>query len=101
MTAEVCGTQRDFLRFAAIRAMVEMPLVTAAALLARLRQPALRRAVVLVVLRIDGPHGPLAQPLLVRVGYQPRHARDDEQRVPEFVIEAEVGADGRDRAIHV
>jgi hypothetical protein len=35
--AYALGSQRDFVRFAAIYAMVEMPLVTVAALLARLR----------------------------------------------------------------
>ena len=35
------------------------------------------------------------------MGCQPRHARDDEQRVGDFRRQADVAADGRDRAIDV
>src|ERR1700730_12011507 len=70
-------------------------------LFAPLGQPALPRAVVVVVLRIDLPHRRLARALFVRVRDEPRQPGDEEDRVAQLVGEAEIGADGRDRAVDV
>ena len=54
-----------------------------------------------MVLRIDLTHGRLAQPLLVRVRDEARHARDDEERIAELVVEPEIAANRSNRAVHV
>src|SRR6185295_4199545 len=70
-------------------------------LLPCLWQPARLRPVVVVVLRINLPHGRLTRPLFVRVRDETREPGDQEDRVPQLVLEAEIRADGRDRAVDV
>src|SRR5581483_3640655 len=71
------------------------------ALFASLREPALARAIVSMILRIDLPHRVLAAALFVRVRDEPRQPRDEEDRVAEFVCKSEVGGDRGDRTVDV
>ena len=65
------------------------------------RQAAHRRSVVAVILRVDLAHRLLALAFLVGVRGDAGDARDDEQRSGDFGGDADVAADGGDRAVDV
>jgi len=54
-----------------------------------------------VIGRIDEAHGPLARPLLVNVGDQPRHPRHDEKGIGQLGRDVQIDQDRRDCPIHV
>src|SRR5262249_29713964 len=65
------------------------------------RQPALSGAVVDVILWIDLPRRVFAGALFRRLGGDAGYARDDEERVGDLRRDADVAADGGDRAVDV